>query len=211
MEICYSLDVRGNRQNSMIDQDCILIIDENHARAAIIQEGLKEAGHRNVRWLSRTDNLLRQIADIDPDVIVIDLESPNRDVLEQMFQVSRLVKRPVAMFVDKSDSGAIREAMLAGVSAYVVDGLKKDRVKHILDMCVERFSIFSQLQDELETARMALSERKLVDRAKGILMTKKNVSEEEAYAALRKAAMNEQKRIGDVARALIEAEEGGES
>jgi response regulator NasT len=132
-------------------------------------------------------------------------------VLEQMFQVSRLVKRPVAMFVDKSDSGAIREAMLAGVSAYVVDGLKKDRVKHILDMCVERFSIFSQLQDELETARMALSERKLIDRAKGILMAKKNVSEEEAYAVLRKAAMNEQKRIGDVARALIEAEEGGEA
>ena len=210
MEICYSLDVRGTRQSSMIDQDCILIIDENHARAAIIQEGLKEAGHRNVRWLSRTDNLLRQIADIDPDVIVIDLESPNRDVLEQMFQVSRLVKRPVAMFVDRSDSGSIREAMLAGVSAYVVDGLKKDRVKHILDMCVERFTIFSQLQDDLETARAALSERKLIDRAKGILMAKKNVSEEEAYAALRKAAMNEQKRIGDVARALIEAEEGGE-
>jgi two-component system, response regulator / RNA-binding antiterminator len=208
MEICYSSDVRGARQSSMIDQDCILIIDENHARAAIIQEGLKEAGHRNVRWLSRTDNLLRQIADIDPDVIVIDLESPNRDVLEQMFQVSRLVKRPVAMFVDRSDSVSIRDAMLAGVSAYVVDGLKKERVAHILSMCIERFTIFSQLQDELETARSALSERKLIDRAKGILMAKKNVSEEEAYAALRKAAMNEQKRIGDVARALIEAEEG---
>ena len=207
MEICYSSEVRGARPTSMIDQDCILIIDENHARASIIQEGLKEAGHRNVRWLSQTDNLLRQIADIDPDVIVIDLESPNRDVLEQMFQVSRLVKRPVAMFVDRSDNGAVRDAMLAGVSAYVVDGLKKERVAHILDMCIERFSIFSQLQEELASVRTALSDRKLIDRAKGILMARKGVSEEEAYAALRRAAMNEKKRIGDVARAVIDAEE----
>jgi len=109
----------------MMDQPSILIIDENHARAAIIQDGLREAGHANVRWLSETGSLLKQIAEIDPDVIVIDLESPNRDVLEQMFQVSRLVKRPVAMFVDQSDSASIREAMMAGVSAYVVDGLRK--------------------------------------------------------------------------------------
>ena len=205
MEICYSPQV-GARQGLMVDQDCILIIDENHVRAAIIQEGLKEAGHSNVRWLSQTENLLRQIADIDPDVIVIDLESPNRDVLEQMFQVSRLVRRPVAMFVDQSDSAAIREAMLAGVSAYVVDGLKKERVKHILDMCVERFGVFSQLQDELEMARTALSDRKLIDRAKGIIMAREGLDEQEAYAVLRKAAMNQQRRISDVARAIVAAE-----
>jgi response regulator NasT len=205
MQICYSSLV-VDRQSLMVDQDCILIIDENHARASIIQEGLREAGHRNMRWLSQTDNLLRQIADIDPDVIVIDLESPNRDVLEQMFQVSRLVKRPVAMFVDQSDSAAIREAMLAGVSAYIVDGLKKERVKHILDMCVERFSVFSQLQEELEIARTALSDRKLIDRAKGIIMAREGLDEDEAYTVMRKAAMNQQKRIGDIARAIVKAE-----
>jgi response regulator NasT len=206
MEICYSSVMDEARSGLLMDQDCILIIDENHARAAIIQDGLKEAGHRNVRWLSQTDNLLRHIADIDPDVILIDLESPNRDVLEQMFQVSRLVKRPIAMFVDQSDSASIREAMLAGVSAYVVDGLKKERVKHILDMCVQRFGVFSQLQEELELARTALSDRKIIDRAKGIVMAREGVPEQEAYAVLRRAAMNQQKRISDVARAVVETE-----
>src|SRR5690606_36572502 len=109
----------GVGADCMIDQAKILIIDENAARAAIIEEGLREAGHLNVSWLSSTRNLLAQIVAIDPEIIVIDLGSPNRDVLEQMFQVSRLVKRPVAMFVDQSDNASIRDAMLAGVSAYV--------------------------------------------------------------------------------------------
>ena len=206
MEICYSLEVRGARQSAMVDQDCILIIDENHARAAIIQEGLKEAGHRNVRWLSQTDNLLRQIADIDPDVIVIDLESPNRDVLEQMFQVSRLVRRPIAMFVDHSDSDSIRDAMVAGVSAYVVDGLRKERVKHILDMCILRFNLFSRLEDELHEAKTALADRKVIERAKGILMAAKSLSEQEAYVLMRKTAMDQKRRLIEIARAIVMAE-----
>jgi len=190
----------------MMDQPSILIIDANHARAAIIQDGLREAGHANVRWLSETGNLLRQIAEIDPDVIVIDLESPNRDVLEQMFQVSRLVRRPVAMFVDQSDSASIREAMMAGVSAYVVDGLRKDRVKHILDMCVQRFDIFSRLTEELHEAKTALADRKVIDRAKGILMEAKSLSEQEAYVLMRKTAMDQKRRLVEIARAIVMAE-----
>src|SRR5689334_19826649 len=190
----------------MTDQASILIIDQNHARAAIIQDGLREAGHANVRWLSETGNLLKQIAEIDPDVIVIDLESPNRDVLEQMFQVSRLVKRPVAMFVDQSDSASIREAMMAGVSAYVVDGLRKDRVKHILDMCVQRFDVFSRLTEELHEAKTALADRKVIERAKGILMEAKSLSEQEAYVLMRKTAMDQKRRLVEVARAIVMAE-----
>ena len=189
----------------MADQASILIIDENHARAAIIQEGLREAGHVHVRWLNETSNLLRHIADIDPDVIIIDLESPNRDVLEQMFQVSRLVKRPIAMFVDHSDSTAMQDAMVAGVSAYVVDGLRKERVKHILDMCISRFNAFSRLQSELEKAKNAIEDRKVIDRAKGILMAAKNLTEEESYALMRRTAMNEKKKIIEIARAVITA------
>ncbi|MEO5759282.1 MAG: ANTAR domain-containing protein [Mesorhizobium sp.] len=189
-----------------MDQPGILIIDENHARAAIIQDGLREAGHANVRWLSETGNLLKQIAEIDPDVIIIDLESPNRDVLEQMFQVSRLVKRPVAMFVDQSDSASIREAMMAGVSAYVVDGLRKDRVKHILDMCVQRFDVFSRLTEELHEAKTALADRKVIERAKGILMEAKSLSEQEAYVLLRKTAMDQKRRLVEIARAIVMAE-----
>jgi response regulator NasT len=190
----------------MMDQPGILIIDENHARAAIIQDGLREAGHANVRWLSDTGNLLKQIAEIDPDVIIIDLESPNRDVLEQMFQVSRLVKRPVAMFVDQSDSASIREAMMAGVSAYVVDGLRKDRVKHILDMCVQRFDVFSRLTEELQEAKDALADRKVIERAKGILMAAKSLSEQEAYVLMRKTAMDQKRRLIEIARAIVMAE-----
>ena len=190
----------------MADQASILIIDENHARAAIIQEGLREAGHVHVRWLNETSNLLRHIADIDPDVIIIDLESPNRDVLEQMFQVSRLVKRPVAMFVDQSDATAMQDAMVAGVSAYVVDGLRKDRVKHILDMCILRFNVFSRLQDELHEAKTALADRKVIERAKGILMAAKSLSEQEAYVLMRKAAMDQKRRLAEIARAIVTAE-----
>src|SRR5436190_12692396 len=190
----------------MMDQARILIIDENHVRAAIIQEGLREAGHVHVQWLNETANLLKRIVDIDPDVIVIDLESPNRDVLEQMFQVSRLVKRPIAMFVDQSDSASIREAMIAGVSAYVVDGLRKERVKHILDMCVQRFEVFSRLEEELREAKTALADRKVIERAKGILMAAKSLNEQEAYAMMRKAAMDQKRRLAEIARAIVMAE-----
>ena len=190
----------------MMDQARILIIDKNHVRAAIIQEGLREAGHVHVQWLNETANLLKRIVDIDPDVIVIDLESPNRDVLEQMFQVSRLVKRPIAMFVDQSDSASIRDAMVAGVSAYVVDGLRKERVKHILDMCVQRFEVFSRLEEELREAKTALADRKVIDRAKGILMAAKSLSEQDAYAMMRKAAMDQKRRLAEIARAIVMAE-----
>jgi response regulator NasT len=136
-------------------------------------------------------------------VILIDLENPSCEMLETMFQVSRAVKRPVAIFVDQSDSGAIQASVDAGVSAYIVNGLKKERVKPILDLCISRFNAFSRLQSELEQTKTALEERKVVDRAKGILMKAKNLSEESAYALLRKTAMDEQKKIADVAQAVI--------
>src|SRR5215469_14669562 len=107
----------------------ILLIDQNVTRASILEEGLREAGYLNVTVVRDMQNLLRRIAVADPDVIFIDLENPNRDVLEQMFQVSRSVQRPVAMFVDRSDTEMIAAAVDAGVSAYVVDGLRKERVK----------------------------------------------------------------------------------
>lgn len=148
-------------------------------------------------------NLLAGLYRIDPDVVVIDLENPSRDVLEQLFQVSKLVKRPVAMFVDQSDTGMIVKAIEAGVSAYVVDGMKKERVKAILDMCIARFHAYARLQNELDQARSALEERKVVERAKGLLMKHKAISEEEAYAQLRKRAMNEKKKIAEIAAAVV--------
>lgn len=183
----------------------ILLIDQNVTRASILEEGLREAGYLNVTVVRDMANLLRRIVDEDPDVICIDLENPNRDVLEQMFQVSRCVRRPIAMFVDRSDTDAIKSAVEAGVSAYIVDGLRKERVKSILDMAVSRFNAFQQLSDELERAKQELEERKLIERAKGILMRERGLTEEAAYSLLRKAAMNENRRLAEVAQSVVTA------
>src|ERR1700747_325984 len=137
----------------------IVIVDKNPIRAAILEDGLREAGHVHVVRVDDTSHLLARIYSIDPDVILIDLENPSRDVLEQMFQVSRVVKRPIAMFVDQSDSASIQASVDAGVSAYIVDGLKKERIKSILDLCISRFNAFSRLQNELEQTKSALEER----------------------------------------------------
>jgi response regulator NasT len=124
-------------------------------------------------------------------------------VLEQMFQVSRSVRRPIAMFVDQADTETIRAAVESGVGAYVVDGLRKERVKTILDTAVSHFNAFNRLRDELERANQQLEERKLIERAKGILMKERDLSESDAYALLRTAAMNENRRIADIARSVV--------
>ena len=183
----------------------ILVIDENRIRASIIEAGLREAGHERVTVVHDVTGIARRIAEIEPDVIVIDLENPNRDMLENMFQLSRAVKRPIAMFVDRSDSASIEAAVDAGVSAYVVDGLRKERVKPILDMAISRFNAFSRMARELEEARSELESRKLIDRAKGILMKSRGLSEEAAYALLRKTAMNQNRKIGEIAQSLVTA------
>jgi len=183
----------------------ILIVDQNVMRASILEEGLREAGHDNVVVVRDMQNLLRRIVDADPDVIFIDLENPNRDVLEQMFQVSRSVHRPVAMFVDRSDAAMIEKAVEAGVGAYVVDGLRKERIKPILDMTISRFKAYHRLRDELDKTRQQLEDRKLIDRAKGILMKERGLSEEDAYTLLRKAAMSENLRLAQVAQSIVTA------
>jgi response regulator NasT len=185
----------------------IVIVDESPIRAAILEDGLREAGFAQVVRIEETTNLLARVYALDPDVILIDLENPSRDVLEQMFQVSRIVKRPIAMFVDQSDTASIQASVDAGVSAYIVDGLKKERVKNILDLCISRFNAFSRLQDELDRTKTALEERKVIDRAKGILMKAKNLTEEAAYTLLRKTAMNEKKKIVEIAQSVITAAE----
>jgi len=183
----------------------ILIIDENRLRAAVIEDGLRDAGYTQLTVVNDVVGIARKIADTSPDVIVIDLENPNRDMLESMFQLSRAVRRPIAMFVDRSDQASIEAAVEAGVSAYVVDGLKRERVKPIVDMAISRFNAFARMARELEDARSQLESRKLVDRAKGILMSTRGLSEADAYALLRKTAMNQNRKISEIAESLITA------
>lgn len=185
----------------------IVIVDESPIRSLILEEGLRDAGFTQVERIGEMHNLLKHIYASDPDVILIDLENPSRDTLEQMFQVSRAVRRPIAMFVDQSDTASIQASVDAGVSAYIVDGLKKERIKSILDLCVSRFNAFSKLQDDLDQAKSDLEERKTIERAKGILMKAKKLSEEDAYKMMRGAAMRENKKIVEIARSVITAAE----
>lgn len=183
----------------------VLIVDQNLVRASVLEDGLREAGYRDLIVVRDMQNLLRRIVDEEPDVILIDLENPNRDVLEQMFQVSRVVRKPVAMFVDRSDRGMIEAAIEAGVGAYVVDGLRKERVQAIVDMTISRFKAFEKLRVELDETRQQLADRKLIDRAKGILMKQRGIDEATAYDLLRRAAMDGNLRMAQVAQSVITA------
>jgi len=192
----------------MAEEDLVVaVVDENRARAAIVEEGLGAAGIGRIVHIPDTANLLRRLVELDPDVVVIDLESPSRDVLEQMCQVSRAVARPVAMFVDQSDTDMLRAAIEAGVSAYVVDGLRKDRIKTIVDEAILRFDAYGRMQKELEAARNELAARKVIERAKGILMKARGLDEDEAYALMRRTAMNEKCKIVEIAQSIVTASE----
>ena len=181
----------------------VAVIDPSRARAAILEEGLKAAGVGRVFVVPDSADLVERIETLKPYVVVVHLESPSRDILEQMSSVTRQVERPVAMFVDRSDATMMQAAVDAGISAYVVDGLQQDRIKSIIDVAILRFNAFARLQRELSEARGELADRKLIERAKGILMAMKGLSEEEAYKQMRKKAMNEKRKIADIARAIV--------
>lgn len=185
----------------------ILLVDESDARAAIVEEGLRDAGFRDIVRVPPRGAFVAEIEKLAPDVVIFDLGSPSRDTLEEMLAVSRALARPIAMFVDRSDDQMIGAAIDAGVSAYVVDGLKKERVKPILDLAIRRFRAFASMQKELAEAKTALAERRIIDRAKVYLMSTRKLSEADAYKLLRGTAMRQGRRIADIAQALLTAAE----
>lgn len=172
----------------------------------MIEEGLREAGLTDLRVFLDRHGLAAQLEAFSPDVVLMNLENPSRDMLEETFALSRALARPIAMFVDQSDERSIAEAVDAGISAYVVDGLRKDRIRPVLELAVRRFQAFNRLQTELAEARSQLAERKLVDQAKLILMKRRSLSEPDAYKLLRSHAMQTNRRIAEVAEAIVTAE-----
>lgn len=181
----------------------IIIVEKDRDRALLIVDSLRAAGDHLIHVIADETGLARKIAERNPDVVLIDVTSPSRDMLEELTLASGPMDRPVAMFVDRSDPGLTKAAIEAGVSAYVVDGLRADRVKPILDAAIARFHMFQRMRTELATTKRALEERKIIDRAKGILMKAKQLTEEQAYALLRKAAMDQGRKVADVAEALV--------
>jgi response regulator NasT len=185
----------------------VLIVDESEERAAVLREGLVMAGHEVAASLASPLELLRAVEELQPDVIVIDTESPTRDVLEHVVIVSQSSPRPIVMFSTDGGGETIRDAVRAGVSAYIVDGLEAARVDTIVQVACARFEEFQRLKAELAEVNLKLSDRKLVERAKGLLMRSRGLSEENAYHALRKLAMSKKLRLGDIAQQVIDAAE----
>lgn len=185
----------------------VVIVDESAARASIIEEGLAAIDNCEIFPITERSGLVARISQIEPDVVLINLGNPSRDVLEEYFAVSRALDRPIAMFVDESDDESIAASVDAGVSAYVVDGLASRRIRPLLDLTLRRFRAFSRLEADLAEARGELAERKTVDRAKRILMDSRNLSEPEAYAEMRRKAMSSNRRIAAIAEAIVTAHE----
>ena len=183
----------------------IAVVERDRERALQIVDGLRDAGEFEILVLGDDTGLARKLSDLDPDIVLIDLENPSRDMLEELTLASSPMERPVAMFVDRTDDALTKAAIEAGVSAYVVDGLRKERIKPILDAAITRFHMFSRVRAELMATKAALAERKTIERAKGLLIKSRGVSEEEAYALLRKTAMDQGRKVVEVANALIMA------
>ncbi|MEI4470436.1 ANTAR domain-containing response regulator [Frigidibacter sp. MR17.24] len=185
----------------------IIVVEKDRDRALRIVDALSASGNHSIQVLGEEVGLARRIAERRPDLVLIDMENPSRDQLEELALASGPTERAVAMFVDRSDEGLTKAAIEAGVSAYVVDGLRPERIKPVMDAAIARFHMFSKMRAELAATRAALEERKVVDRAKGLLMRARGISEDEAYALLRKTAMDQGRKIADVAQALVTAAE----
>jgi response regulator NasT len=181
----------------------IVVVEKDRERALLIVDSLRAAGDFEVVVIAEQAGLARRISERNPDIVLVDVFSPSRDMLEELALASSPMERPVAMFVDQSDEGLAKAAIEAGVSAYVVDGLRAERIKPVLDAAIARFHMFSRMRSELAATKRALEERKTIDRAKGLLMKAKGLSEEKAYALLRKAAMDQGRKVAEVAEALV--------
>ncbi|MEM8851752.1 MAG: ANTAR domain-containing protein [Pseudomonadota bacterium] len=183
----------------------VLIVEQDRDRAALIVEALQEAVPCQTHVVGGLQDLASAVAQRNPDIVLVDIADPSRDAIEDLTLVSGPEERTVALFVDRSEDGLARQAVEAGISAYVVDGLRRERIKPILDAAIARFQMIRRMRSELDETRRALEERKVIDRAKGILMKAKGLDEDAAYALLRKTAMDRKQRVVEVAEALVTA------
>ncbi len=183
----------------------VLLVDDSRERRASLEHSLAEVGCDVVGFVSSPDDLVQRVQYADPDVVIIDIESPGRDTLDSLRCVQSSAPKPIVMFTQDDNGDTITRATRAGVSAYVVDGISQKRVRPILDAAIERFVQFRRLSDELEKTRTELSQRKTIDQAKGILMRERGMAEDEAYKALRDLAMHNNKRIVEIAESVIAA------
>lgn len=183
----------------------ILVVEPDTGRVRQIVDALTSAGWSDVKAVAQISTLERTVQEFAPDIVLIDLANPDRDTLEHISQATQSTERAVALFVNQTDDSLTKAALNAGVSAYVVDGLQMERIESVLETAIARFGIMRQMRSELDAAKQALEDRKTIDRAKGILMQQRQIAEDEAYTLLRKTAMSQNRKVIDVAHALVMA------
>ena len=181
----------------------VLLVDSNVDRARIVEEGLRDSAVVKQAGALQGAALLSEVERVQPDAIIIDCDSPDRDTIESLELVARHNPRPIVMFVEKGDGAVAKEAVRAGVSGYIVDGLSQDRVQPVLEIAIERFRMFDALWKDLEKSKADLEARKSIERAKGILMQRRQISENDAYVAMRNMAMKQGKPLKEIADNIL--------
>jgi two-component system, response regulator / RNA-binding antiterminator len=181
----------------------VMLVDDTQKDVSLLKEALDAAGYEVVAEERSPATLLERVGAVRPDVIIIDTDSPSRDVLEQVVIVSRDDPRPIVMFTDDGNSDTIQAAIKAGVTAYIVAGMQPERLKPILEVAQARFEADRALRDELKTAQGRLAERKIIEKAKGVVMQQKQISEDDAYRLMRKLAMDRNVTLLELAQQLL--------
>lgn len=185
----------------------VMLVDARAQRRDALAAALAAEGIDLVASVSPEDDLCGSVTRHAPDVVLIDIDSPSRDTLESLRTVQASQPRPMVMFTQDDDGDTIRRAIHAGVSAYVVDGIERRRVRPIVEAAIARFAQYRSLEDELVRARTKLSERKVIERAKGIIMQQQGISEDEAFQAMRRLAMRKNRRLAEIAESVVAAAE----
>lgn len=185
----------------------VLLVDKNCGRSAVVERALLDNGYDVVGRITTEEDIPVVLQEIETDIVIFSMESPDEEILASMRSINQHQPKPVVMFAEKSDSETISKAVKAGVSAYVVDGLNESRIKPIMDVAIARFREFQALKEELTQTKSDLADRKILDKAKGIIMKQRSCSEDDAYRALRKLAMDRNEKIASVAKSVIEVSE----
>lgn len=182
----------------------IILVDENTGRSAILRRALQDAGHEVICRLESSKDIVDSNEATHADAIILNTDIPDDMIFANLNTINQTKPKPIVMFTDSSDSTMANDAIKSGVNAYIIDGLEENRVQGIIDIAIARFREFQALKDELDNTRTKLNERKIVEKAKGLLMRKNSMSEEDAYNALRKMAMDKNVKIADAAKNVIE-------
>lgn len=185
----------------------VLLVDDTGKDIRILHDALVAAGHEIVGEAETALELIEKAEKTAPDLIIVDTESPSRDVLEQIALMSQDTPRPIVMFTDDGDEASIARAFSAGVTTYIVEGLQPERVRSILDVARARFAAEQSLREELERTKGELAARKTIERAKGILMDTRKIAEQDAFRLMRKMAMDKQSSLVAIAEQIVAARE----